>query len=119
MFADATLAKRIDLAESRLSASAGEAIRGAGLQKRAVVQPIAGGVAVYARPNSPMNKIIGIGFDGGLDFTVLDEVEREWRDRTEPVRIELSILSHPTIAEALTERGYRLHGFENVLGRSL
>jgi hypothetical protein len=49
----------------------------------------------------------------------LNEVEREWRDRAEPVRVELSILAHPTIGKLLTGRGYRLHGFENVLGRSL
>ena len=119
MFADPTLAARIDRAESRLSASAGEAIRNAGLQTRVAIMPIAGGMAVYVGPASPMNKVIGLGFDGPLDLSVLNEVEREWRDRSEPVRVELSILAHPTVGEALTGRGYRLHGFENVLGRSL
>ena len=119
MFADATLAARIDRAESRLTSDAAEAIRDAGLQKRVVIIPIAGGKAVYAGPSAPMNKLIGLGFDGALDLSVLAEVEREWRDRAEPVRVELSILAHPTIGEVLTGRGYRLHGFENVLGRSL
>ena len=119
MFADATLAARIDRAESRLTSDAAEAIRDAGLQKRVVIIPIAGGKAVYAGPSAPMNKLIGLGFDGALDLSVLDHVEREWRDRAEPVRVELSVLADPTVGEALTERGYRLHGFENVLGRSL
>jgi ribosomal protein S18 acetylase RimI-like enzyme len=119
MFADATLAARIDRAESRLTSGAAEAIRDAGLQKRVVIMPIAGGTAVYAGPAAPMNKLIGLGFDGPLDLSVLNEVEREWRDRAEPVRVELSILAHPAIGETLTEHGYRLHGFENVLGRSL
>jgi len=119
MFADATLAARIDRAESRLTAGAAEAIRDAGLQKRVMIMPIAGGKAVYAGPAAPMNKLVGLGFDGPLDLSVLGEVEREWRDRAEPVRVELSILAHPTVGEALTERGYRLRGFENVLGRSL
>jgi len=118
MFADATLAARIDRAESRLTSDAAEAIRDAGLQKRVVVMPIAGGKAVYAGPSAPMNKLIGLGFDGALDSSALDEVEREWRDRAEPVRVELSILADPTVGEVLTERGYRLRGFENVLGRS-
>ena len=119
MFADATLAARIDRAESRLTSSAAEAIRDAGLQKRVVILPIAGGTAVYAGPAAPMNKLIGLGFDGPLDLSLLNEVEREWRGRAEPVRVELSILAHPTVGELLTGRGYRLHGFENVLGRSL
>ncbi len=119
MFADATLAARIDRAESRLTSGAAEAIRDAGLQKRVIIMPIAGGTAVYAGPAAPMNKLVGLGFDGPLDLSVLGEVEREWRDRAEPVRVELSILADPTIGQALTERGYRLRGFENVLGRLL
>ena len=119
MFADATLAARIDKAESRLTSGAAEAIRDAGLQKRVMIIPIAGGKAVYAGPAAPMNKLIGLGFDGPLDLSVLNEVEREWRDRTEPVRVELSILADPAVGETMTQRGYRLHGFENVLGRSL
>lgn len=119
MFADATLAARIDRAEARLTSGAAEAIRDAGLQKRVLVLPIAGGQAVYAGPSAPMTKLIGLGFEGPLDVSVLNEVEREWRDRAEPVRVELSNLAHPTISEALTERGYRLRGFENVLGRLL
>ena len=102
MFADATLAARIDRAESRLTSGAAEAIRDAGIQKRVLIVPIAGGKAVYAGPVAPMNKLIGVGFEGPLDLSVLNEVEREWRDRAEPVRVELSILAHPTIGEVLT-----------------
>jgi hypothetical protein len=119
MFADVTLAARIDKAESRLTSGAAEAIRDAGLQKRVLVLPIAGGQAVYAGPSAPMTKLIGLGFDGPVDLSVLSEVEREWRDRAEPVRVEISNLADPTVSEALTERGYRLRGFENVLGRLL
>ena len=91
MFADATLAARIDQAEARLTSDAAEAIRDAGLQKRVVILSIAGGTAVYAGPATPMNKLIGLGFDGPLDLSLLNEVEREWRSRAEPVRVELSI----------------------------
>jgi hypothetical protein len=101
MFADATLAARIDRAESRLTSSAAEAIRDAGLQKRVVIMPIAGGTAVYAGPAAPMNKLIGLGFDGSLDLSLLNEVEREWRDRADPVRVELSIWPS-TVGEVLT-----------------
>jgi len=114
MFADATLAARIDRAEARLCsrlALSAPAATGGG----PFVLPLSGGLAVYAGPRSPMNKVIGVGFDGPLDTGELTTVEQRWTDRNEPVRVELSILSDPAVAVALSGRGYALHGFENVL----
>jgi GNAT superfamily N-acetyltransferase len=116
MFADASLAARIDRAEARLCADFAR-VRPSAV--RPVVLPVCGGSAVFAGPASPVNKVIGLGFDGPLDLASLESIEREWRDRGEPVRIELSILADATAGPALSERGYRLHGFENVLGSSL
>ncbi len=118
MFADSVLGARIDRAEgglcSRLAASSRTHARGG-----AVVLPIGGGVAIYARPRSPMNKVIGLGFDQPLDAAALTEIENRWRERDEPVRIELATLTDPAIAGELSDRGYRLRGFENVLARRL
>ena len=83
------------------------------------MQPISGGVSVYAGPNSPINKVIGLGFDGPLDLRALEEIEREWHARDEAVRVELSILADASVPVALSERGYHLHGYENALGRPL
>ena len=86
---------------------------------RTLIQPISGGVSVYAGPNSPVNKLIGLGFDGPIDLDALEQIEREWRARDEAVRVELSILADPSIPVALSERGYHVHGYENVLARPL
>lgn len=118
MFADSTLAARIDRAEARLCSQFAESRRHAA-DDASMVTPINGGHAVYAGKASPVNKVIGLGFDGPLDVDRLADIERDWHARGEPVRIELSILSDPTIGTVLTERGYRLHGFENVLGHRL
>jgi GNAT superfamily N-acetyltransferase len=83
------------------------------------VLPVGGGLAVFASPKSPMNKVIGLGFDGPLDEAELATVEARWAERGEPVRVELSILSDPAVAATLSGRGYRLQGFENVLARPL
>jgi GNAT superfamily N-acetyltransferase len=118
MFANMALAARIDRAEGRLVARmAGESRsheRGG-----ALILPISGGVSVFAGPRSPMNKVIGLGFDAPLDFEALREIEDRWAERDEPVRIELSTVTDPAIGGALSDRGYRLRGFENVLARRL
>jgi GNAT superfamily N-acetyltransferase len=115
MFADVALAARIDRAEARLCAHFAE---GAATPD-ALVLPISGGQAIFVSPSSPINKLIGLGFDTDLDLDALARIEAEWRRRGEPVRIELSVLTDPAIGGVLTDRGYKLHGFENVLGRAL
>ncbi len=114
MFADATLAARIDRTEARVCARLVMAspVHATG---GPFVLPLDGGLALFAGPRSPMNKVIGFGFDGTLDLRELATIEEQWAGRGEPVRIELSILSAPAVVAKLSERGYRLHGFENVL----
>jgi GNAT superfamily N-acetyltransferase len=119
MFADTVMAARIDRAEARMCAHIAQSMRVTKPGFPPAVLPVSGGQSVYAGPSSPINKVIGLGFDTDLDITALERIEREWRDRGEPVRIELSILANPTVGAALTARGYGLHGFENVLGLPL
>lgn len=119
MFADTSLATRIDHAEMRLSMSIAETVAARSPAARALVTPVAGGYAVFASAGSPANKAIGVGFGATIDEAVLDGIEREWAERGEPMRVELSTLADPSLAPALTARGYRVTGFENVLGRTV
>jgi len=118
VFAAAELAARIDRAEAGFSAAVAGAVRDRG-GADALVREIGGGLAAFARPGSPMNKLIGVGFAGALDDGELAAIEDAWRRRGEPVRVELSTLADPDVATALCARGYRLIGFENVLGRAV
>ncbi len=119
MFCSHSLAARIDQAEMRLSMSVAETIAVRNPGARAVVTPVAGGQAVFAATGSPMNKAIGIGFGATIDEAALEAIEQSWRERGEPMRFELSSLAEPSVAPALTARGYRLTGFENVMGRAV
>lgn len=47
-----------------------------------------------------------------------ERIERAYADLGAPVQVELAHIGDPAVGEALTGRGYRLVGFENVLGRS-
>jgi GNAT superfamily N-acetyltransferase len=119
MFADVALAAEIDQAEGRLCAQIAERTVLRRPAARALVKPLAGGVAVFAGQGSPSNKAIGLGLGQPLDENALAGIEAEWRERSEPMRIELSTLADGGIAPLLTARGYRLVGFENVLGHAL
>ena len=118
LFADTGLAARIERAECDLLRDCADAIR----RRRRVavmVRAIAGGVAVHTGEGSPLNKVAGLGFAGVPQRADLDDVERRFAAVSAPVQVELSCLAEAGIGTLLTDRGYRLVGFENVLGRRL
>jgi hypothetical protein len=68
MFADAALAARIDRAEARLCAAIANAVGACQPERRSTVLPISGGLAIYVSPSSPVNMVIGLALDTGLDM---------------------------------------------------
>jgi GNAT superfamily N-acetyltransferase len=119
IFANTELAARIERAESRLVASAGLAVREARPAVSVMVRELGGGIATFAGPDSPFNKLAGVGFAGAIQESVLQEVEDFFRDQGASLQIEVSSLADPATFATLGERGYRLVGFENVLGQRL
>ena len=118
LFASTELAARIDKAEARLSAALGR-IAAARRPETAFVEAVAGGVAVFAGPSSPANKMIGVGFEGVPSDEALAAIEEKFEARAAPLQAEVATLADPAFAAALSRRGYVLQGFENVLGRRL
>ena len=119
ILADVDLARRIDGFEARGSKAIGEAAMRHNPNVRPFVKPLGRGIAVYSGPNSPANKIIGVGFDDELQATMLDEIERRYFERGSFVQAEVATLASPAVHALLTARGYLLQGFEDVLGRLL
>jgi GNAT superfamily N-acetyltransferase len=119
LFCDAALAERIERVEAQLMARASEAAGARETDAAGFAIPIAGAVATFAEEGSPFNKVVGLGFGGVPSAAALDEVERAFAACGAPVQIELAHLADPAIGGLLTERGYRLVSFENVLGRAL
>jgi len=118
LFCDAALAERIERADAQLVTEASRAAHRRN-HGRGFVLPLAGGVASFAEPGSPFNKVAGLGFAGVPDAADLDEIERAFAACDSPVQVELPHLADPEIGALLTDRGYRLESFENVLGRAL
>jgi ribosomal protein S18 acetylase RimI-like enzyme len=119
LFCDTVLAGRIERAEVQFITAWNDATRRRRGERVAFAIPIAGGVASYAEPDSPINKVAGLGFAGPPDPADLDPIERAIADRGAPVNVEIASLADPALLELLAERGYRLVSFENLLGRAL
>ena len=119
LFCDTALAERIERVEAQLVAQGSKAAHHRAVDSAGFVIPVAGGVASFAEDGSPLNKVAGLGFGGAPTATVLDEIERFFTARGAPVQVELAHLADPAIGALLTDRGYRLTSFENVLGLAL
>ncbi|WP_234490478.1 GNAT family N-acetyltransferase [Streptomyces sp. MBT33] len=118
-FCAVDMAERIERAEARLMSAAAEAARLRRGDDFGFALPVAGGVATFAEDDSPFNKIAGLGFDGVPDAAALDDIERGFADRGAAVQAEVAHLADPAVGALLTDRGYRLTSFENVLGLAL
>lgn len=119
VFADPELARRIDGAEANLSTQVAAAARRRDPAAPFFVQSLAGGIAVCLGPQSPLTKVIGVGFAGIPDGAELEAVELAFLERGAPVRAEVATLADPAFSATLSKRGYVLEGFENVLGRAI
>jgi len=117
LFGGQDLAQRIERAECSGLEDCVRSLALTGMEAFAL--PIAGGVASFAGPDSPLTKVAGVGFGAALTDTDLERIEREFAARGAGVQVELSTLAAAGIAERLTARGYALAGFENVLVRAL
>jgi GNAT superfamily N-acetyltransferase len=118
LFATGALAKRIEAAEASLVADVGTSVGRRRGESSVYIQAISGGMAVFSGPDSPVNKVAGLGFEP-LDDAILAEVEEAFAARKTPVRVEVSTLADPAVGVLLTGRGYELRGFENVLALAL
>jgi ribosomal protein S18 acetylase RimI-like enzyme len=121
LFADGELVRRIEQAESRLTIDVAHQIA-AREPERVLIAPLAGGVAVHVGEEAPFNKLIGAGLDGPLDaagLAALSAIEESFQRRGALLQAEVATLADSSLARTLTERGYLLAGFENVLGRRL
>ena len=116
MFCSTDLAARIERAERRLVDTA--AVRHGDLHPEdgVGIRPIAGGLAVYAGAQSPLTKVVALGFAGIPDSDGWSAVEAMFDARRHPVQLEVASLADPALLAGAAARGYRLEGFENIHG---
>lgn len=109
------LARRVDRAEIDFCALAGEVGSSHGVERLEA----GGGLALFGKRGSPLNKVLGLGLGASVSDADLDRIERFYAAHRTPVQIELCPLAAVDVAPRLSARGFVLQGFETELARSI
>ncbi|NVJ26375.1 MULTISPECIES: GNAT family N-acetyltransferase [Myxococcus] len=107
---DARLARRLELAQA--------------VQNRSATPPsgvleVAGGLALFNGPDSPLTQAVALGLEGPVSAEDLDRVESHLGQAGGLLQIDLLPFAHPTLAQGLAQRGYQVGEFQQVLVRAL
>src|SRR5579872_2721997 len=115
LFADAPLARRLEAAEAANARGCSTHSDGA----PPAVLEVAGGCAIFAGVDSPLTQAAGIGLNGPVAGSELDELECFFRTHGASATIDLCPLADPGLFAALAARGYGVREFNNVLVKRL
>jgi ribosomal protein S18 acetylase RimI-like enzyme len=83
------------------------------------VLDVGGGRALYSRPGSPLNKVLGLGLHGPVSDAELDRLALFYEERACPAQVELAPHAHAGLPARLCARGFVLQSFESQLARRL
>ncbi|MBN8645995.1 MAG: hypothetical protein J0L61_12235 [Planctomycetes bacterium] len=82
-------------------------------------KPFAGGVMARADPGAWSNAAVGAGFEGEVSPDAVDELIDFYASAGIEPRVEVCPYAHVSLARRLSERGFQILWFENVLFRTL
>ena len=119
VFADLSLAKRLERAEAQANAEFVEARAQASPQVGATWEEIAGTFAMFDGPGSPLTQTFCFGLFQEISNADAEQIEQFFRSRDAPVFHEVCPLAEPTTIQLLNERGYRPLELSNVLFRPI
>ncbi|MCE7987873.1 MAG: GNAT family N-acetyltransferase [Caldilinea sp. CFX5] len=118
-FVDPTLAVRLELAHAWRGIHYARAQQALHPERTIRIEPVADGYAIYAGPNSPLNRVIGLGCTGPVTAADLAQIEALYTKAGSPVCLDLCPLADETLLTLLQSRDYRMAGFQSVLALAL
>ena len=118
-YVDTKLARRMEAAEDVPQMEIARVLQRTHPEIGADILEIAGGHAVFAGLNSPVGRAIGLGLDGAVTTTQLDEVEAFYKQHSAPSQVDITPVTHGSLLELLKTRGYVLAELNNVMARKL
>ncbi|HEX9119649.1 MAG TPA: GNAT family N-acetyltransferase [Terriglobales bacterium] len=118
-YVDTNLARRMEAAEDVPQVEIARVLQRTHPEVGADILEIGGGHAVFAGLNSPVGRAIGLGLDGAVTATQLDEVEAFYKQHHAPSQVDITPVTHGSLLELLKTRGYVLAELNNVMARKL
>lgn len=80
---------------------------------------VAGAMVAYLGPDSPVNQVVGLGFERAFTHADAEEIEAFFAARGALATVALCPLAHESVHTVLSARGWSLGGFENLLALDL
>jgi GNAT superfamily N-acetyltransferase len=118
-FVDFELAQRIEAFEAESGRACTEAAAAREPEVGAAWIAVGGGWAAFTGKDSPITQAVGLGMAGAVEEAEIARMEDFYRSRGAATNIETCPLAHPSLFEALGQRGYRVVEFSNVLYRGI
>lgn len=119
MFVGLALARRLEMTHAWRGVKYARAQLVWRPETNCTVEAVAGGFAIYAGHDSPLNRAVGMGLHGPVTRADLEGVEQFYLRRQAVPRLDLCPLADPSLLDLLNQSGYRLERFFNVLARPL
>ena len=119
VFADAELARRIELNGALGSLETAQTLKQLGLKSDTRFIEVAGGYAVYTGPDLPINRATAVGLQGSVLLEELDRIEKFYAEVGLPVQLDVTPYTDPVLIKLLGDRGYQITSFFNQHFRPL
>src|SRR4029077_19284422 len=114
-FADLSLARRLERAEGRNNARSVEARARLFPERGACWIEVAGALAMFDGPSSPITQTFGLGVSQMPTADDMARIEAFYHERGAPVYHEVSPIADAALLAQLVERGYHPIEFTSVL----
>lgn len=119
MFADLDLARRLEAAEAAKYAAYAHARPCVMADVNPAVLSVAGGVVVYAGPNSPYNRAVGVGLSGPVAEAEFERMEAFFASYEVAPQVSLCPLADRSLVAQLGSAGYRIDMFMHTWVREI
>jgi len=113
-FVDKALARRFESAEEIPQVEYARYFARQRPEIGAAAEEICGGHMIFAGPNSPIGRAVGMGFNGPVRAEDLDRLEEFYRSHGVPAQLDLCPLSDSSLLELVKDRNYGIVELNNV-----
>lgn len=115
MFVDRYLANRLEQAHAWRGVHYANAQRSLQPHSQSATLAVAGGQAIFAGADSPVNRVTGLGMSEPVTHADINAIEEFYQSHHVAARVDVCPLANPSLLQLLAERSFRAEELLNVL----